>query len=65
MGHYQEKNIKLKVDMAELAAAGSIVYEMVLDSRTGSWEIVVMQDLDRNMIGVAEFTQRAAPAPAQ
>ena len=62
MGHYQEKNIKLKVDMAELAAAGSIVYEMVLDSRTGSWEIVVMQDLDRNMIGVAEFTQRAAPA---
>ena len=62
MGHYQEKNIKLKVDMAELAAAGTIVYEMVLDSRTGSWEIVVMQDLDRNMIGVAEFTQRAAPA---
>ena len=48
--------------MAELAAAGTIVYEMVLDSRTGSWEIVVMQDLDRNMIGVAEFTQRAAPA---
>ena len=62
MGHYRENNIKLKVDMAELAAAGSIVYEMVLDSRTGSWEIVVMQDLDRNMIGVAEFTQRAAPA---
>jgi len=62
MGHYQEKNIKLKVEMAELAAAGTIVYEMVLDSRTGSWEIVVMQDLDRNMIGVAEFTQRAAPA---
>ena len=62
MGHYREKNIKLKVDMAELSNAGSVVYEMVLDSRTGSWEIVVMQDLDRNMIGVAEFTQRDAPA---
>ena len=62
MGHYKEKNIKLKVDMAELSNAGSIVYEMVLDSTTGSWELVVMQDLDRNMIGVAEFTQRDAPA---
>ena len=62
MGHYKEKNIKIKVDMAELQNAGSIVYEMVLDSITGNWELVVMQDADRQMMGVAEFTQRDAPA---
>ena len=62
MGHYKEKNIKIKVDMAELQNAGSIVYEMVLDSISGNWELVVMQDADRQMMGVAEFTQRDAPA---
>ena len=61
MGHYREKNIKLTIDFAELVAAGNIIYEMVLDSRTGSWVIVTKQDSDGNVIDAAEFTQKAAP----
>jgi len=64
MGHYKEKNIKLKVDLAALANVGSIVYEMVLDSPTGNWELVIMHDSERNMIGVAEFSQSNAPVAA-
>ena len=57
MGHYSENKLKLTVNLEELIANGSIVYEMVMDSKTGRWELVVMQDPDRNMVGVAEFTQ--------
>ena len=56
MGHYAEKDIKLKVNMEELVAHQRIVYEMVMDSKTGNWEIVTMQDSDRNMVGIAEFS---------
>ena len=42
MGHYAEKNIQFDVDLAELANLGSIMYEMVFDSPSGNWEIVVM-----------------------
>ena len=63
MGHYKEQNIKFDVDLAELAnAGGKLVYEMVFDSPTGKWEIVVVQDEHSNPIGVAEFTQSPAPA---
>ena len=57
MGHYREKNIRLKINLAELQANQTLVYEMVMDSQSGNWEIVVVQDPDRNLIGVAEFTQ--------
>ena len=57
MGHYQEKNLKLKVDMDELQAHRSIMYEMSMDSQSGNWEIVLMQNADRDMVGLAEFTQ--------
>ena len=58
MGHYNEKSLRLTINMEELTAYTCIVYEMVLDSRSGSWELVVMQDQDRNMVGVANFTQK-------
>ena len=59
MGHYSEKNIKIKVDLNQLdACGGSIVYEMVFDSPTGDWQLVVMQDANRSNIGVAEFVQQ-------
>ena len=32
MGHYEEKNIQLHVNMDDLQAHQTIVYEMVLDS---------------------------------
>ena len=35
---------------------GGIMYEMVMDSQTGNWDLVLMHDQERNMIGVAEFT---------
>ena len=57
MGHYSEKNLKLKVNMDELLAHQSIVYEMVMDSQTGNWDLCLMQNLERDMIGLAEFTQ--------
>ena len=57
MGHYQEKNLKLKIDLNQVLAGGGIVYEMVFDSSSGNWEIVVMYDSDRNVVGVADFTQ--------
>ena len=56
-GHYKEKNLKLTIKMEELQAFGSIVYECVMDSQSGQWELVVMQDPDRNIVGAAEFTQ--------
>ena len=56
MGHYEERPINIDVNIADLQAHESIVYEMVMDSQTGVWELVVMQDQDRNMIGVAEFS---------
>lgn len=58
MGHYQEKNLTIKVNMADLIASQSIVYECVMDSQSGRWELVLMQNLDRDMIGCAEFTQQ-------
>ena len=57
MGHYQEKILTLKVDMEELNAHRSIMYEMSMDSQSGNWELVLMQNADRDMIGLAEFTQ--------
>ena len=63
MGHYKEKNIKFDIDLEMLAqAGGKIVYEMVFDSPSGNWELVVAQDIEGNPVGAAEFTQRAAPA---
>ena len=32
MGHYEEKNLRLNVNMAELVEYQTIVYEMVMDS---------------------------------
>jgi len=58
MGHYNEKSLKLTINMEELTTHNCIVYEMVLDSKTGSWELVLMHDQDRNMVGVANFTQQ-------
>ena len=60
-GHYSEKNIQFNVDLAELAN-GPVTYEMVFDSPSGNWEIIVMYDSDKNVMGVAEFTQKNAPA---
>ena len=43
--------------MDDLVAHETIVYEMNMDTKTGSWDICLMQNLDRDMIGLAEFTQ--------
>jgi len=58
MGHYHEKNLKVKINMAELQAAQSLTYECVMDSVSGNWELVVAQDADRNVVGVADFSQQ-------
>ena len=58
MGNYEEKNMKIKVNLAELEQHTTIVYEMVMDSQSGNWEICLMQNLDRDMVGLAEYTQR-------
>ena len=42
MGYYKEKNLKLNINMEELLNFETIVYEMVMDSKTGNWEIVLM-----------------------
>ena len=57
-----EKNLTIKVELEALVAAGQMVYEMVFDASTGNWELVVMQDAERNIVGVAEFTQSNPPA---
>lgn len=63
MGHYYEKNIKFDINLAQLSAeGGKLIYEMVFDSTTSNWELVVVQDAQRNPVGAAEFTQRKAPA---
>jgi len=45
------------VDLNDLANHLNIMYEMVFDSQSGNWELVLMQDQNMNMVGVAEFTQ--------
>ena len=45
--------------MEELVAHQSIVYEMSMDSQSGNWELVLMHNQARDMIGLAEFTQVA------
>ena len=63
MGHYNEKNIKFDIDLAQLAnEGGKLIYEMVFDSTRSNWELVVVQDAQLNPVGAAEFTQRKAPA---
>ena len=57
MGHYSEKNIQITINWQELIANGTIVYECVMDSQSGNWELCLMQNLDRDMVGIAEFTQ--------
>ena len=63
MGHYQEQNIVLDINLEELANAPgqSFMYEMVMDTQSGNWELVLQYDADRNMCGVASFTQHKAP----
>ena len=67
MGHYQEQNLVLDVNFEELqnAPGQSIMYEMVMDSQTGNWELVLQYDAERNMVGVGSFTQHKAPAVAK
>ena len=58
MGNYNEKSLNLKVNMDELAQHQTIIYEMVMDSQSGNWEICLVQNSDREVVGVAEFTQK-------
>ena len=58
MGNYNEKSLNLKVSMDELMQHQTIVYEMVMDAQSGSWEICVARNSDSEVLGVAEFTQR-------
>ena len=58
MGNYNEKSLNLKVNMDELAQHQTIIYEMVMDSQSGNWEICLVQSADREVVGVAEFTQK-------
>ena len=69
-GHYNEPDMKLKVNMAELEANTGIEYMMIYDAaKTQKWEIVVMTNKDKDVIGTADFTQGgksavvAKPAP--
>ena len=56
--HYQEPHVSLKVSMADLLEHESIEYMMVFDAaKTGDWELVLMNNKNRDMIGLAEFNQ--------
>ena len=56
MGHYQEPDMQITVNMEELIISESIEYLMVYDAgKTGNWEIVLMHNKNKEMIGVAEF----------
>ena len=64
MGYYKEKNIKFQVNLVELAnCGGNIMYEMNFDAPSGNWTVVAKIDTNRDIIGVAEFTQHAPPEP--
>ena len=48
--------MKITVNMEELILSESIEYTMVYDAgKTGNWEIVLMHNKNKEMIGVAEF----------
>ena len=66
MGNYQEPNLHLKVLMEELVEHGEIEYEMVFDCQTENWELVLMHNKNKDMIGVGEFTTSSPPTePAE
>ena len=57
--HYEEPHVIIKVNMAELTENQSIEYMMVFDAaKTGKWELVLMHNQNKDMIGLAEFDQK-------
>ena len=60
MGNYQEPEIELTVSMEELFEHGSIEYTMVFDPTTANWELVLMHNKEKDMIGVAEFKSKTS-----
>lgn len=57
MGHYNEKIVKLTVNMQELTQHQTITYEMIMDAQNSSWERCLKHNLSGNMFGPAEFSQ--------
>ena len=54
--HYFEPDMVLKIKTEELLEHKSIEYMMVFDAaKTGKWELVLMHDMNKEMIGLAEF----------
>lgn len=49
--------MKITINWQELMTHQTIVFECVMDSQSGNWELCLMQNLDRDMVGIAEFTQ--------
>ena len=58
--HYEEPDLRFRVSMAELTEHEGIEYLMVFDAaKTGNWELVLMHNKNKDMIGLAEFHQIA------
>ena len=55
MGHYHEPDLQLTVPLEELTQSGMIQYTMVFEPTTGNWELVLMHDKNKEMIGIGEF----------
>ena len=57
--HYAEPHLMLKVNMAELVEHQSIEYLMSFDAaKTGKWDLVLMHNQNKDMIGIGEFDQK-------
>ena len=64
MRHYNEPNMKIKVNMEELEEHQGIEYLMSFDAgKTGNFDVVLMHNKDKDLIGLAEYEQIGSGKP--
>ena len=56
-GYYQEPDLHLKIDTAQLLKEQRLMYTMIFDAMSSKWELVLTHNSTRDMVGVAEFKQ--------
>ena len=54
-GYYNEPELSIKVDLEGLLRDGHHEYLAVLDAQTNKWELVLIHNSEKDMIGTAEF----------
>ena len=60
--HYNEPDLHLTVDTEMLIKEQKLEYLMSFDAQSGQWELVVINNANKDMVGIADFKQVAIAA---